>query len=94
MAKIIAKLEGEKYLIEITQQEITRLRKLEVQGYITGCERFDIGYEFPITRNIDSFIDRINSCFSTNLFHNLQKELKDVLNTIESIEKENVKWRK
>lgn len=93
MAKIIAKLEGEKYLVEISKDEIQRLRKLEVQGYILGIEKFDVGKEFPITRNIDSIIEKINKLTSWNLFHNLKKELGDALHTIESIEKENLKYK-
>lgn len=90
MAKIIAKLENEKFLLEVTNEEIQRLRKLEVQAYITGVEKFNTGYEFPITRSIDSLVQKINNLRSVSLFHNLKREMNIINETIEAIEKINI----
>jgi hypothetical protein len=86
MAKIIAKLENNNYLLEINKFEIHRLNKLRVGGYTTGHENFDIGYEFPITMNIDAIIGKISKLTSINSFYNLKKELNETLEILNNIE--------
>lgn len=92
MAKIIAKLEKDNYLVEMSLFDIQRLNQLKV-GYNTYGKIFNVGDEFPITLNIESLMDKVKKITSTNLFHNLKKEMDEVLHTIHKLEEQNKIWQ-